>query len=274
MHHPAVREAALRRGVRLSTLVILGASRLAAADCPPEHAAMGHCTPAPALHVNARVAVIAATYRSPLFEGAYQGTELGASVARGRFAGGASLTGYHLVRNGLGTDGLGDVMLHAHAQLAARGRLAGGAMLMTSLPTGDADRGFGMGHVMVMPELWGTWTSRAVSASLAAGYGHAIGGAAAHAAHGGGGGWPLVAPMNAREVTLGGDVMYVLAPALGVGVGVDAAAPVGDGVARLAAGGRVVWTAGRVVTTAEVAGGVVGDPFGLRAVIGAAIRVR
>jgi hypothetical protein len=254
--------------------------------CSPEHAAMGHCvrgggrvassgaSAGPSVGATTTVRLLAANYRSPLFEGSYQGTELGASISRGRLAASASLAGYRLVRNGLASQGIGDVMVHVHAEAAAGRGFAGGAMLMASLPTGDSDRGFGMGHVMLMPELWGTWNARDISVSLSAGYCHALGGEQAHAQHGGGGSWPLVAPMNARELSFGGSAMYSLSPAWAVGVSSNGATPIGDGRARLITGGRIVWMFGRLVTAAELAGGVVGDPFGVRGMLSTTFPLR
>jgi hypothetical protein len=250
----------------------------AADACTPEHAAMGHCTRARGTSATVGVAatarVLAATYRTPLFEGSYQGTELGANVTRGRFAAALSLAGYRLVRNGRASNGIGDLMLHLHAQAATGRGFAGGVMMMASAPTGDDTRGFGMGHVMLMPELWGTWRSRALSLSVAAGYGHALGGAQAHAEHGGGGSWPLVGPMNAREVTFGGTASYALAPSLAIGLSATGATPIGDGRTRLVTGGRIMWTLGSTVTSAEIAGGVIGDPFGIRGVISTTVPLR
>lgn len=253
--------------------------------CTPDHSAMGHCTPAPsiaaststrpAVHVAVRIGVLAAQYRTPLYEGSYQGAIVGATVSRGRFSLSAEITEYQLVRNGLATWGPGDVMLHLHGQLFARGRLSGGAMLMSSVPTGDDTRGFGMGHVMLMPEAWVTWSaSSSLSLSGAIGGGYAFGGAAAHAKHGGGGTWPLVDPMNARELSFDAGAMYMLAPTLGTGIHVLGAAPIGDGRARVVIAGRVSWTLGRAVTTFEIAGGAVGDPFALRGILGTTINVR
>ena len=230
--------------------------------------------PRPRTAITATVGVVAATYRGPLFDGDYQGVSVGAGASRGRFAGSVAITEYQLNRNGRSSLGVGDVLLHLHARIVTHGALAVGAMVMGSIPTGDGDRGFGMGHVMLMSEAWVSWSRSPHSLEGSGGFGYAAGGAAAHAEHGGGGAWPIVDPMNAREITYQGSATYSLARALGVGARVVGAMPVGDGVSRTALAGRVLWTAGRVVTTLEVAGGIAGDPFGVRGTLGAMIRLR
>jgi hypothetical protein len=271
------------------------------ADCPPEHAAQGHCTPAsppekctpahaamghcrlsigstpqtgPRLGVTAKIGALAATYESPLFEGNYQGVKVGAGVSYGRYSLSADLVTYRLERNGLASNGVGDIMIHAHATLVSRGTLSGGAMLMVSAPTGNDAKGFGMGHVMLMPELFGSWSSGRFVVDALAGFGYATGGASAHAEHGGGGAWPLVDPMNAMEITFGLRPTYMLVSRLGIGASGHGAVPIGDGVSRFVAGGHVLWLAGRFATSFEIAGGVAGDPFGLRGMLTTTIRVR
>jgi|GEM_PF-840694 len=294
-------------GLALASLVPTRAAR-AEDTCVPEHAALGHCllpenegatkaaAPAPDHHVashhphesheahallgglhdhRARFAVslgiFAANYRSPLFEGDYQGSTLGVRGAHGRFGLAASLPVYHLTKNGLASNGVGDVMMHGHTTLFDGAATTAGVMLMVSAPTGDGDRGFGMGHVMVMPEVWGTHATSRIAVSVSTGIGHALGGASAHAKHGGGM-WPLVEPMNGTELTFGGTVMVAVARTLGAGVRTYGAAPIGDGSTRLAAGPRIVWSAGRLTTSAEISGGLIGDPFGLRGVLETSLR--
>lgn len=222
-------------------------------------------------HVAVSLGLIASTYRSPLFEGTYQGAIAGARVSLGRVGAAVSLPAYHLVRNGASIDGIGDVMLHAHATLLERGTVTAGAMMMASVPTGDGDRGLGMGHVMLMPEAWATWVPSRFAVAVSAGYGYAFGGASAHAHHGGGM-WPLVEPMNASEITFGGTGMFAVAPTLGIGVRAYGATPTSEGDTRLAGGARVVWIAGRLTTTAELLGGLVGEPFGARGMLETSIR--
>lgn len=238
------------------------------ADHHANHALLGggHDHGGGGLRAAVSLGVLAGTYRNPLYEGDYRGAVLGARGSYGRFGLAVSLPAYHLVRNGAAIDGIGDLMLHAHAALVERGAFAAGAMMMASAPTGDGVRGLGMGHVMLMPEVWATWIPSRFAFAVAAGYGHAIGGASAHAEHGGGM-WPLVEPMNASEITFSGTGMIALRRGLGIGARGYGAAAIGEGDTRLAAGGRLVWAAGRVRTTAEIMAGMVGEPFGVRGMV-------
>jgi len=153
----------------------------------------------PDAHAKVSVGAMAASYRSHLFEGEYQGAVVRASYVSRSFEIGASNALYRIVRNGKPDRGLGDLTVFGNANLFARGSSTGGAHVMAMLPTGDAMLGLGMGHVMLMPALWYAWTPDAGSLSVALGYSQAIGGGHVHAAHGGGG-WPLVDPMTASEM--------------------------------------------------------------------------
>lgn len=219
----------------------------------------------------ASLGLIAATYDARLFTGDYQGVVAGVRWARGRFGAAVTVPAYRLQKNGKVVDGVGDVMAHGHLTLVTRGAAAAGVMAMVSVPTGDDMAGLGMGHVMVMPELWAAWASPAFAIVGSIGYSRALGGASAHAEHGGGM-WPLVDPMNASEVPFGATAMLALASQLGVGARVAGALPAGDGDARLYGGPRLVWSEGRVDTSAEILGGMVGDPFDLRGVVEIAVR--
>lgn len=222
-------------------------------------------------HVAVSLGLVVASYEAKLFRGDYQGMSAGASISRGRFGLTASLPVYRLTENGKVVEGLGDLGLHAHATLLSRGRLGAGLMFMAGVPTGDSEHGLGMGHVMLMPEGWLTWTASSVALNASLGYGHALGGAAAHAHHGGAM-WPLVDPMNASEVTYSGGATMRLARVLAAGVRAFGAAPVGTGETRLAGGLRAVWSAGRIETSFEIQKGILGDPFVLRGMLASSAR--
>ncbi len=218
--------------------------------------------------------LILAAYDARLFAGDYQGLVPGARWARGRLSASLGAPVYRLQKNGKVIHGIGDVMAHGHVMLVTAGALAAGGMVMASAPTGDDDAGLGMGHVMLMPELWGAWSPGRLALSVTAGYARALGaGADAHAEHGGGGVWPLVEPMNAAEVTFGATGMVALAQALAAGARVGGAVPTGDGVTRVVGAVRVAWRAGGVETAVEVQGGVAGDPFSLRGVVETSVRL-
>lgn len=237
------------------------------------HGHHGHGEPAraPASSFSAALGVIAAGYESRLFTGDYQGLVATGRWSRGRFGAAIGLTGYRLQKNGKTVTGLGDLMLHGHATLLRAGRITAGAVAMVMAPTGDHDAGLGMGHVMLMPGGWIQWAPGRLALSASAGYARGLGGAGVHAEHGGGA-WPLVDPMTTSELTLGASGMVTVASALRAGVRADGAIPTGGGDARLAAGVRVVWTRGRVETTAELQAGLAGDPFGVRGLVEAAVR--
>lgn len=219
----------------------------------------------------ASLGVVLANYDATLFSGAYQGAVLGGWWMRGRFGVAASVPAYHLTKNGAAVDGVGDLMVHGHAMLVSRRRFSVDAMLMASAPTGDGQRGLGMGHAMAMPEVGVRWMGTRVSASAWLGYGRMLGGALAHAEHGLKM-WPLVEPMNAEEVTASATGMLALAPTLAVGLQAKAATPIGDGDTRVTGGGRVAWLAGRVETSLRLDRGFVGSPFGLRGLLETVVR--
>lgn len=235
-----------------------------------EHDAAGghhhHAAAGDEIQVAASAAVVVANYDARLYEGNYQGLITGASLARGRFALAVKVPGYRILENGRELRGLGDVMVHGHAAIISRGTKSAGAMLMTSVPTGDALHGLGMGHVMVMPEVWASWSPSFLSLTGSFGYGYALGGASAHAEHGGGM-WPLVDPMNARELTYAGSAVVPLTRSLAAGAEVRAATPVGSGDSRVSGGGTVVWRTKRVDTSFALQRGFVGDPFGARCTV-------
>lgn len=221
----------------------------------------------------ASLGLIVANYDARLFSGDYQGVVPGVRWTGGRVGLAVTLPAYHLERNGKGVDGVGDLLLHGHVSFAHRGPWNVGAMMMLSAPTGDADLGLGMGHVMLMPELWGGWTGRRVALSGALGYSRALGGGTAHAEHGGGM-WPLVEPMNASEATYSAGSTLALAHELGAAVRIFGAIPVGDGDARSSGGLGVVWIAGATHTTFEIQKGLLGDPFGLRGIVETSVRFK
>lgn len=220
--------------------------------------------------VGASLGLVLADYDSTLFRGEYQGTAVGGWWMRGRFGVAASVPAYRLTKNGLAVSGLGDVMFHGHAMLFSRNGLSVDVMAMVSAPTGDDHHGLGMGHVMAMPELGARWARSRIAVSARIGYGHMVGGVLEHAQHGQKM-WPLVDPMNAKEMTADARTMVALAPMLAIGVHGQAAAPIGDGETRVIGGGRVVWVVGRVQTSFQLDHGFVGDPFGLRGLLETAV---
>lgn len=219
----------------------------------------------------ASLAVVVANYDLSLFRGNYQGAIVGAGWQFGRFGLAANLPIYRLRKNGLLVEGVGDVMAHAHVTAVTSSTAHAGFTMMVSAPTGDASKGLGMGHVMVMPGGWGAWRSTDFMIAGTLMFHRALGGGSAHAAHGGGM-WPLVDPMTATEVAGSITGMYALARSLAIGVHADGAIPLEETDERFTVGVRAVWVSGRTETSLGIDRGVVGQPFGLRGTLAAAVR--
>lgn len=109
-----------------------------------------------------------------------------------------------------------------------------GVVAGVSVPTGDSRHGMGMGHVMVMPGLFASWSAGRLRVAASSGYSRALG-AEGHHDHAP---WPLVSPMLVSEVSWN-------------------------------AGAEVRMTA--VSVGARASGGLVGDPFTLRGVVSTAL---
>lgn len=219
----------------------------------------------------ASVGALAARYRSRLFEGDYQGGTLGGTYARGIFEVGVRGAAYQIERNGKTYRGAGDVMVHGAATLLERGVLAAGTHLMIMVPSGDAMRGLGMGHWMVMPAAWAAWSPSRFAFSGSLGYARGIGDDGAHAEHGGGSAWPLVEPMSFSEATFDATAMILLADELRAGVRILGALPTDDDTRAIGAA-RVTWHTGRLETTAEAQVGIAGDPVRMRGLVSTAMR--
>jgi hypothetical protein len=146
-----------------------------------------------------RVSALAgfATYRNASYAGEYQGYTGAAAFSHPWFSIEASMTGYRVVRNGLREYGPGDLMVMARGRVLRFGDDAAmGVALGASLPTGDADKGLGMGHTMLMPAAWFGLSRAGLNLLLDVAYGRMIGGSSSHHADGG----PVVNPMNRSEI--------------------------------------------------------------------------
>ena len=202
--------------------------------------------------------LVAARYNTPLYLGDYQGVVPKVTWTYGRVAASANIGMYRLVENGLTRYGVSDVVVSGQATLVSRGRAMAGVALPVSLPTGDHQTGFGMGHVMVMPALWASAEVRRVQLSVSAGYGRALGGAHGHAEHGS---WPLIDPMNQQELTWSAAATAPLGNVIHAGVLASGGIAIGDGVNRAAGGIGASWRAGHVETSFTLQAGFAGDPF-------------
>jgi hypothetical protein len=133
-------------------------------------------------------------------------------------------------------------------------------------PTGDAMTGLGMGHWMLMPAAWASYAHPSVTVSGSLGYARGIGGEDAHAAHGGGGAWPLVEPMSFSEITYDAMAMVPVASTLALGARMLGAMPLDDDLRTIGAV-RISWRAGRLETLAEAQAGITGDPVKFRGLV-------
>lgn len=252
--------------------------------------------------LSASLGLLSASYRTTSFVGDYQGVTPGVQWANARFAASTSIGAYRLRKNGALYHGIGDLFVHAHvtvigprlrstslhgghvADLVHSGHrravmrmssrpegLLAGVGLAVSAPTGSQRDGLGMGHVMVMPARWASWSAGEVTLSTSGGYGRAIGVSdSGEHSHGTG---PIVDPMNLSELTWSATGELAVARALRLGARISGGVALEEGGAHRTIGAvRAVWTAGRVATSAEVQIGIAGDPFQVRGVVETALR--
>ncbi|MDB4962418.1 MAG: uncharacterized protein JWP01_2417, partial [Myxococcales bacterium] len=193
--------------------------------------------------------------------------------ADARFAVSANIGFYRLTKNGAVYHGPGDAMVHGQATVLGHAARSAGVALAISAPTGSARDGLGMGHVMLMPALWGSWSVGDVTVAASGGYGRALGassGDGGEHVHGSG---PIVDPMNFSELTWSASGELAVAKALRLGARVGGAFALGEGGTDRTIGAvRALWSAGRVATSAELQVGLVGEPFNVRGIVETALR--
>ena len=249
--------------VWISVAIVAAIATRARAD--HHHMAMA-AEPADAADFTAAVALVAASFETMNYVGDYEGAVASATWTHDRVSVTATAPLYRLYENGAAFVGVGDVALAAHVALATADAAQLGVMAMVSAPTGNGDTGLGMGHAMAMPAVYGAW--RWLAASV--GYSRALADLPRDHDHGV---WPLVDPMNMSELTwsASGEVPV---RAVRFGARVSGGVPVGHlpGHTRVIGALRVAFGHGRVETAAELQGGLVGDPFTLRAVVETALR--
>jgi hypothetical protein len=179
----------------------------------------------------------------------------------------AALPGYRIVRNGLSSSGLGDMILDAQVALvgAPDEALTAGLVFAAMLPVGDDSKDLGMGHPMLMPGMWAAWKDDRIFVQGQVAYGWMIGQGHRH----GGGPVPIVNPMNAREVALGGSAGFLFHPRARARGGAYGAVPVNNqsGAARAAAfvGGDVLLDWLDLGLEGHLP--FVGDPFSAKALV-------
>jgi len=165
-----------------------------------------------------------ASYRTAIYAGEYQGYAASASYSQRWLFVEGSLAGYRIVRNGLTDRGLGDLAVDVRGTIVRNQELAAGVELAATFPTGDAGRGLGMGHTMLMPGVWASFQRDSLSIVAQVAYGRAITAGGSHAHHGSSG--ALVNPMNRSELEHALTVSYGFAEHLFAGGRLLGALPV------------------------------------------------
>ncbi|HWA73679.1 MAG TPA: hypothetical protein VG937_15140 [Polyangiaceae bacterium] len=142
----------------------------------------------------------AARFRTDRYEGDYQGLFVRGAWRSRRLSAQLSAPYYHIVRNGLGARGFGDVLLDGRLELMHErsAPLHGAALLALSLPTGDSAHDLGMAHWMLAPGASGSVSVDRYSFELRGSYARSFGGGARH--QHAPGAFPIVEPMNHSEL--------------------------------------------------------------------------
>ncbi|HEY6556117.1 MAG TPA: hypothetical protein VI072_02550 [Polyangiaceae bacterium] len=253
---------------------------LAAALYAPS-ARADHCQPPgplPPGEVGLRLATSleAAAYEYGGIEGSYQGAALSASYTREAFRAELTAPAYRLRRNDETFYGLGDVTGELRVRLleVADGALSGGAGLTGIAPTGSASRDLGMGHVMLMPALWGVFEQSGAFVQLQVAYARALSEDDSEHAHHAPRMRPIVRPMNASELVVSGSAGYAVHELVRVQGGVYTAAPVDtpDGEGRTVASLGVDFIPSAFDASVEAQAPLAGDPYTFKVVVGAGVR--
>jgi hypothetical protein len=178
-----------------------------------------------------------ARFRTARYEGNYQGVFLRGVWTIRKLSLAAALPHYHIVRNGLGSSGFGDLLLQGRGALASTrdASAAAGALLAFSAPTGDSAHDLGMGHWMLAPGAWAGLTRDRFTLEARLGYARAFAGGAHHHQHAAGT-TPIVDPMNGSEFEAALTAVARARRSLHTRVAVYGAAPTpsSDGAARAA----------------------------------------
>jgi hypothetical protein len=215
------------------------------------------------------VSLLAAAFATPDFEGDYEGVIPAVTWSSPHWAAGANVPMYRLQENGREDFGLGDIVVHGQGTFIDAGNVHAGGLLAVSAPTGNGQTGFGMGHPMAMPALWGAWSLESVTLAGSAGFSRALVDEMSHHDHGP---WPLVEPMNMSEISWSASGDLALSPSTHAGARLSGGVPVGaPGHDRIVGSVRLAWGAGRVDTAAEIQAGLAGDPFTVRGVLETAL---
>jgi hypothetical protein len=256
----------MRRALITGLLLLAPGHAAASQQC---HPLAGSVWQSPGLMTGIRLD--AAGYRNTSYEGDYQGLAPTIGFNHPRVAVMALLPAYRLTRNGRAGYGLGDLALAVRVPVPAftRGSLTAGLGLAATLPTGKADADLGMGHVMLMPELWFVHAQERVQVVGTVGFARAL--ASAGGSQHDHGPRPIVNPMNMSEIDASLNSFIRVHAKLWLKLGMFGAMPVGAvnavGVTRVVAGSGLVVTVRGLELSAELQAPLTGSPFLARGVL-------
>ena len=254
------------RSALIATVVLFAARPALAQQCH-------QCSPgawrSPGVALGVRLD--AAGYRNSSYQGDFQGLAPLLSFTHRRFSALALLPAYRLVRNGRAGSGLGDLTLAVRVPIHrwTHGATALGFGLAATLPTGSANAGLGMGHVMLMPEFWWAHDRGRVQLFGTVGFGRAItsGGAGHHA----NGPAPIVNPMNRAEAEASLGASLRVHRLISLRTSAYGAIPIGTidtaGVSRVVLSQGMVLALRGLEISADLQAPVTGGPFLARGVL-------
>lgn len=203
------------------------------------------------------------------YGGDYEAVVGGLAWSYDRFSAGASWAYYRMLRNGVEQYGVGDFVATGQAALVRSPDLQAGVVAAVSVPTGNENLGFGMGHLMLMPAAYAATHAGRVALTASLGYSRALAsGGHVHGME------PLVEPMNMSEVTWGAGGDVLIAAGVHGGMRLSGGVPVASmmGTNRVVGAVRVAWGSGNLDTAAELQTGLAGDPFTIRGVLSTALK--
>jgi hypothetical protein len=235
--------------------VVVGA--LAAPAAAQHHHHQHDASPAgdaPAIEVALRLDSAAAEYAGQRYR--FDTLAVGGALRWRAFTLGAVQPLHHFA--GEDTTGLGDPHLDAGWRFLAGAHGELGVDLGVMLPAGDAGRGLGMGHAMIMPGVVAVGGDGPWHVAARLGYARALGSGHHHTTA-----WPLVSPMNGEQVELGAVLVRALPHHLSVGGTADVAIPIGEGDRLLDLAATASLALGRWSLGAQLGHGYVDHPLGL-----------
>jgi hypothetical protein len=183
-------------GAALCCAGLLAAPRASAQSC---HS--GSLRPTSGLTYRVALSSVFGTFTRDDVRGEYQGLFVTGTLSHPWFTAELTLPGYRIAQTGSHAYGPGDLALNVRGNVYRSDdeSITLGPELAVTLPTGSAEDGLGMGHVMLMPGGFVTWQQGAFTLITQLAYGRALGSASGHEHVEGP--WPIVNPMNRSELT-------------------------------------------------------------------------